>query len=72
MLPPGWEWKGEWQIAPEISLLFDKDAGHSHYMEEVYEQNYRSVPGASWSECLDDKKPHKWADFVSFIGRLLN
>lgn len=63
-IPPGWEWKGDWKIAPEISLLFDKDAGYTHYMEEVYEQLYRNLPGASWSDGFDDKKPHKWADFV--------
>lgn len=65
-LPCGWEWKGDWEIAPEKSLLFEKDAGHTHYMEEVYEQNYRILPGASWSMGNEDRKPFYWADFVRF------
>lgn len=66
-LPQGWEWKGDWEIAPEVSLLFDKDAGYVHFMEEVYEQWFRIIPGASWSEAHGDRKPYKWADFVSLI-----
>lgn len=63
-LPGGWEWKGDWEIAPELSLLFDKDAGHSQYMEEVYENNHRNLPGASWSINHLDKKPFLWSDYV--------
>lgn len=36
-------------------------------MEEVYEQCFRILPGASWFEGHLDKKPHKWSDFVTII-----
>ncbi|CAF0722705.1 unnamed protein product [Brachionus calyciflorus] len=62
-LPIGWEWKGDWEIAPELSLFFDKDAGHTRYMEEIYEQNCRILPGASWNSGYEEKKPYFWADF---------
>ncbi len=44
-IPDGWEWKGEWDITPDSSLLFDKDAGHMFFLEEVYEQTFRHIPG---------------------------
>ena len=65
VLPPNWEWAGDWQVAPELSILYDKDSGHSQYMEEVYEQNYRKLPGASWAIGSEEKKPFNWADYVS-------
>ena len=64
-MPNGWEWKGEWEIAPELSLIYDKDAGHTQFMEEVYEQNTRFLPGASWNPGAQEKKPFHWADYVS-------
>jgi myoferlin len=65
ILPKGWKWNGDWEIAPELSLLYEKDAGHSNYMEEVYEQHYRKLPGASWSKGHDnDQKPFLWIDYV--------
>ena len=64
-LQKGWEWTSKWEVAQEISLLFDKDAGHSNYMEEVYEQHSRLLPGATWSFGNEDKIPFLWADFVS-------
>lgn len=63
-LSKGWEWAGKWEIAQEYSSFFDKDAGHSNYMEEVYEQNSRLLPGATWSVGNEDKIPFAWADFV--------
>ncbi len=72
ILPPGWEWKGEWELAPELSLLFDKDAGHTQYMEEIYENSYRSIPGASWNPCHSDKKPYYWTDYVIYRILQLN
>ncbi len=66
-LPSGWEWQGDWYVAPEISASYDKDAGHTQFMEEVYEQNCRTLPGATWSDCYTDKKPFKWTDCVIFI-----
>ena len=66
-LPNGWEWVGKWEVVQELSLLFDKDAGHSNFMEEVYEQQCRLLPGASWSVGYEDKIPYSWADFVSLV-----
>ncbi|XP_065924822.1 myoferlin isoform X7 [Magallana gigas] len=45
--PPGWRWEGDWYVSPELSMLFDKDAGHKTYMEECYEMHSR-LPGTSW------------------------
>ena len=65
LLPAGWEWKGDWETAPELSLIYEKDSGHTQFLEEVYEQNSRFLPGASWSAGGADKKPFHWADYVS-------
>jgi len=51
---------------PETSLLFDKDAGHMLFMEEVYEQTCRFLPGASWTNGFEDKKPYNWANHVIY------
>ncbi|XP_056005335.1 dysferlin-like isoform X11 [Ostrea edulis] len=45
--PPGWRWEGDWYVSPELSMLFDKDAGHKTYMEECYEMHSR-LPATSW------------------------
>ena len=63
-LPRGWEWSSEWEVAPELSLMFEKDSGHSSFMEEVYEQHYRLLPGADWSQGNEDKAPYSWVDYV--------
>ena len=36
-------------------------------MEEVYEQNFRYLPGGSWIDGFEDKKPYIWADYVIFM-----
>ncbi|KAH9524694.1 hypothetical protein Btru_027538 [Bulinus truncatus] len=46
--PPGWKWDGDWYISPEMSMLFDKDAGHRTYLEDVYENQSRNIPGGNW------------------------
>ncbi|XP_055863087.1 myoferlin-like isoform X4 [Biomphalaria glabrata] len=46
--PPGWKWDGDWYISPEMSMLFDKDAGHRTYLEDVYENQSRNIPGSTW------------------------
>ncbi|BFY97443.1 hypothetical protein BsWGS_00482 [Bradybaena similaris] len=55
--PPGWKWEGDWYISPEMSMLFDKDAGHHTYLEDVYECQSRNVPGTAWGVA---SRP--WAD----------
>ena len=60
----GWQWAGDWEIAPETSLSFDKDAGHIFYLEEVYEQSCRFIPGSNWATGFEDKKPFYWANHV--------
>ncbi|MGH0134573.1 UNVERIFIED_CONTAM: hypothetical protein FKN15_031044 [Acipenser sinensis] len=44
---PGWTWAGEWFISPEKTLLYDADAGHMTFMEEVFE-NHMRLPGGQW------------------------
>ncbi len=69
-LPNGWNWKGDWDIAPDMSLLYEKDAGHTQYLEEVYEQNKRNLPGSSWDLGFKDKKPYHWTDFVKIEKKI--
>ncbi|XP_026792840.2 dysferlin isoform X1 [Pangasianodon hypophthalmus] len=44
---PGWAWAGDWYISPEKTLLYDVDAGHMTFMEEVFENQMR-LPGGQW------------------------
>uniref|UniRef100_A0A7N6BP04 C2 domain-containing protein n=1 Tax=Anabas testudineus TaxID=64144 RepID=A0A7N6BP04_ANATE len=44
---PGWTWAGDWYISPEKTLLFDVDAGHMNFTEEVFENQMR-LPGGQW------------------------
>ncbi|KAI5609942.1 dysferlin isoform X9 [Silurus asotus] len=44
---PGWSWAGDWYINPEKTLLYDVDAGHMTFMEEVFENQMR-LPGGQW------------------------
>ncbi|CAL8381790.1 unnamed protein product [Gadus morhua 'NCC'] len=47
-LPPrGWEWEEEWFVDPQKSLLNEADAGHTEFMEEVFENETR-YPGGDW------------------------
>ncbi|XP_076027718.1 dysferlin isoform X3 [Genypterus blacodes] len=43
----GWSWAGEWYISPEKTLLYDVDAGHMTFTEEVFENQMR-LPGGQW------------------------
>uniref|UniRef100_A0A8C1NBB7 Dysferlin, limb girdle muscular dystrophy 2B (autosomal recessive) n=1 Tax=Cyprinus carpio TaxID=7962 RepID=A0A8C1NBB7_CYPCA len=45
--PPGWSWAGDWYISPEKTLLYDADAGHVSFLEEVFENQMR-FPGGQW------------------------
>lgn len=47
MPPKSWEWEEDWFIDPERSLLTEADAGHTEFIDEVYENNSR-YPGAEW------------------------
>ncbi|XP_055360624.1 dysferlin isoform X3 [Betta splendens] len=44
---PGWTWAGDWYISPEKTMLFDADAGHMTFTEEVFENQMR-LPGGQW------------------------
>ncbi|XP_050970044.1 dysferlin isoform X8 [Labeo rohita] len=44
---PGWSWAGEWYVSPEKTLLYDTDAGHMTFLEEVFENQLR-LPGGQW------------------------
>ncbi|KAF3837431.1 hypothetical protein F7725_004895 [Dissostichus mawsoni] len=43
---PGWSWAGDW-FCPEKTMLFDVDAGHMTFSEEVFENQMR-LPGGQW------------------------
>ncbi|XP_061439658.1 dysferlin isoform X3 [Rhineura floridana] len=43
----GWAWAGEWFVSPEKTLLYDVDAGHMSFVEEVFENQVR-LPGGQW------------------------
>uniref|UniRef100_A0A3B5BDX5 Myoferlin-like n=1 Tax=Stegastes partitus TaxID=144197 RepID=A0A3B5BDX5_9TELE len=47
MPPRGWEWEGDWYIDPEKALLTEADAGHTEFMDEVF-QNETRFPGGEW------------------------
>ncbi|XP_067344047.1 myoferlin-like isoform X2 [Channa argus] len=47
MPPRGWEWEGDWFIDPEKTLLTEADAGHTEFMDEVY-QNETRFPSGEW------------------------
>ncbi|XP_051968230.1 myoferlin isoform X1 [Xyrauchen texanus] len=47
MPPVGWEWEGDWCVNPETNLLNDADAGHTEFLDEVYENETR-FPGGEW------------------------
>uniref|UniRef100_A0A8C1ZPD1 Dysferlin, limb girdle muscular dystrophy 2B (autosomal recessive) n=1 Tax=Cyprinus carpio TaxID=7962 RepID=A0A8C1ZPD1_CYPCA len=44
---PGWSWAGDWYISPEKTMLYDTDAGHTSFLEEVFENQMR-LPGGQW------------------------
>ncbi|XP_072122859.1 myoferlin-like isoform X4 [Mobula birostris] len=43
----GWEWDGKWTVDPEQCLLFDPDAGHTEFVDDVYE-NENHLAGGDW------------------------
>ncbi|XP_037547290.1 myoferlin [Nematolebias whitei] len=45
--PRGWEWEADWFIDPEKALLTEADAGHTEFMDEVF-QNETRFPGGDW------------------------
>ncbi|XP_025096654.1 myoferlin-like isoform X4 [Pomacea canaliculata] len=55
--PPGWRWDSEWYVSPELSMLYDKDAGHNVFVEDLYECHSRNIPGGTWGPAT-----RPWAD----------
>ncbi|XP_067657682.1 myoferlin-like isoform X1 [Haliotis asinina] len=55
--PPGWRWDSDWYVSPELSMLFDKDAGHHQFLEDIYECQARNLPGGHWGPAT-----RPWAD----------
>ncbi|KAF6018505.1 hypothetical protein EB796_023180 [Bugula neritina] len=45
--PAGWEWAGDWHVSPELSLIYNRDAGHKSFIEDVYELQTR-IPAGPW------------------------
>ncbi|KAJ8264359.1 hypothetical protein GJAV_G00148240 [Gymnothorax javanicus] len=50
--PHGWEWDGGWFVDPERSLLAEADAGHTEFMDEVF-QNETRLPGGEWKPAAE-------------------
>ncbi|XP_078080638.1 dysferlin isoform X1 [Mustelus asterias] len=48
----GWAWAGDWFICPEKTLLYDVDAGHMTFVEEVFENQVR-LPGGQWIQMTE-------------------
>ncbi|KAL7062964.1 hypothetical protein AAHC03_0807 [Spirometra sp. Aus1] len=46
--PEGWKWDGDWEVSPEISLLFKKDAGATSFVESIY-YNETRTPVTGWA-----------------------
>ncbi|KAI1894356.1 hypothetical protein AGOR_G00114970 [Albula goreensis] len=52
-LPPrGWDWEEEWFVDPEKGLLTEADAGHTEFMDEVF-QNETRFPGGEWKPAAE-------------------
>uniref|UniRef100_A0A674AXE8 Myoferlin n=1 Tax=Salmo trutta TaxID=8032 RepID=A0A674AXE8_SALTR len=62
--PRGWEWEGDWFIDPEKGLLTEADAGHTEFIDEVF-QNETRFPGGEWKPAaepytdVNGEKTHK-------------
>ncbi|XP_076856143.1 myoferlin isoform X1 [Brachyhypopomus gauderio] len=52
MPPRGWQWESDWFVNPENTLLTEADAGHSEFMDEVYENETR-YPGGEWKAATE-------------------
>ncbi|XP_074519844.1 myoferlin-like isoform X1 [Halichoeres trimaculatus] len=52
MPPRGWEWEEDWFIDPEKALLTEADAGHTEFMDEVF-QNETRFPGGEWKSASE-------------------
>lgn len=62
-LPKGWDWvSNEWSIVQDTHTQFDNDTGFASFKEEIYEQNYRLIPGSNWTKCEEAKRPFLWCD----------
>ncbi|KAL9983693.1 hypothetical protein ACROYT_G005909 [Oculina patagonica] len=48
--PEGWGFEGDWFIAPEMSLMFDRDSGHKTFLEDVFQNEARMIPGGNWGQ----------------------
>ncbi|KAI4807796.1 hypothetical protein KUCAC02_027581 [Chaenocephalus aceratus] len=48
----GWEWEDDWFVDPEKALLTEADAGHTDFMDEVF-QNETRFPGREWKEASE-------------------
>ncbi|KAJ8361497.1 hypothetical protein SKAU_G00180220 [Synaphobranchus kaupii] len=52
MPPRGWEWEEDWFVDPEKGLLTEADAGHTEFMDEVF-QNETRFPGGEWKPAAE-------------------
>ncbi|XP_048585076.1 myoferlin [Nematostella vectensis] len=48
--PAGWKFEGDWFINPELSLTYERDAGHTSFLEDLFENESRMLPGGNWKQ----------------------
>ncbi|KAK3706775.1 hypothetical protein QZH41_015339 [Actinostola sp. cb2023] len=50
-LPPaGWQFDGDWFKDPELSLAYESDAGHTSFLQDIFENESRMMPGGAWAK----------------------
>eukprot|EP01099_Mayorella_cantabrigiensis_P006491 TRINITY_DN544_c0_g1_i1.p1 TRINITY_DN544_c0_g1~~TRINITY_DN544_c0_g1_i1.p1 ORF type:complete len:715 (+),score=179.61 TRINITY_DN544_c0_g1_i1:768-2912(+) len=64
--PEGWEWAGDWYIAPE-GVVVDEEAGMDMVIEETWE-NQRRYPMKGWGPTLKTERG-RWSDIEGTVER---
>ncbi|CAB4005312.1 myoferlin-like, partial [Paramuricea clavata] len=57
--PEGWEFSGHWEAHSELSTQFRMDSGCKTFLEDVFENEYRLIPGGLWNK---NKTQTSWTD----------
>ncbi|EDV22852.1 uncharacterized protein TRIADDRAFT_28445, partial [Trichoplax adhaerens] len=51
--PQGWKFEGDWFISVESSIQYDLDSGRKVFLEDVFENESRVIPGGPWQAAGD-------------------
>ncbi|EDV22851.1 uncharacterized protein TRIADDRAFT_58489 [Trichoplax adhaerens] len=46
--PEGWVFETDWFMSPETSNQYEKDTGRKFYLEDMFENECRTIPGGKW------------------------